>query len=80
MRALVVGDKVHMKHHGSQHTDYQQATKTGRIIKVYQFQKQTLARVAWNMGPMSEEFIEDLKFVKEEYHGSSDNQEMCQEF
>jgi hypothetical protein len=74
MRALLIGDLVRMKYHGSQVTDYQQATKTGRIIKIYEFQGRTLASVSWSLGPaLTQEFIEDLVIMKEPDHGSSEN-------
>ena len=73
MKPLEMGDKVRMKHHGSQATDYQQATKTGRIIRIYQFTTRMLASVTWSIGPVSEEFVEDLIKMKEPDHGETDN-------
>jgi hypothetical protein len=67
MHAFVVGDKVKMKVDGSrlQYDNYTEVTKNGRIIKIRQLQGQTVANVAWSIGPaQSEEFVEDLIFQK----------------
>jgi DNA polymerase II small subunit/DNA polymerase delta subunit B len=73
MKPLVIGDKVRMIHHGSQHTDYNQTTKTGRIIRIYTYQNQTLASVSWSLGPaLTQEFIEDLEIMKEPDHGQAE--------
>ncbi len=73
MKPLELGDRVRMKHHGSQHTDYQQATKIGRIIRVWDDCLGHEARIVWSIGPVSEEFVEDLIKMKEPEHGSSED-------
>ena len=61
MRAFAVGDKVQMKHHGSQADDYQQAVKTGRIIRIVHHKGSVIANVSWSIGPVTtDEYIEDL--------------------
>jgi hypothetical protein len=67
MHAFLVGDKVKVKVAGSrlQYDNYTEVTKNGRIVKICQIQGQTVASVAWSIGPaLSDEFIEDLVFQK----------------
>jgi hypothetical protein len=75
MHAFVIGDKVQMKQFELEQTDdYTGVTKTGRIIRIKHVQSQVVASVSWSIGPaMSDEYIEDLIYLKDEQHGSSDN-------
>jgi hypothetical protein len=71
MIALMTGDKVRMKHRGTQFTDYTVATKTGRIISISRDQGNVVARVTWNIGlAVTEEYAEDLELMKDEHHGN----------